>query len=263
MCISCYNILYTGGSPPTENFQTKLSNSSLEVALTFSKKEDIDQAFIKLSTTIKDMIKRIIFGTIKDACVVTVTSPRNCMDRRNARKIEATRTFEELFLTLSKAHYWNFLDLRIMEAMATASMISAAQQSVENFKKTYMYYCMKLCEVLPDFVPVIPLKLGHTTIEEALDKDPKQLTIEELHKHRFFLEDKIFEIGPNTLAHYTIYCGSLKITWQVHVDHVYKAYSSINNKRCQLSLHAITHLSIPEVEDWTNLPVLWCGQTMQ
>jgi len=55
--------------------------------------------------------------------------------------------------------------------------------------------------VLRSYVPVIPFKLGFTTIETVLDKDLRQLTIEEWNKTRFFLEDEILEIGANTLVH--------------------------------------------------------------
>ena len=49
-------------------------------------------------------------------------------------------------------------------------------------------------------------------------------------------------------------------TWQIHVDHVYQAYSSLNKKLSQLSSQAITHFSVPEAEEWEGLPILWCGQ---
>jgi len=72
---------------------------------------------------------------------------------------------------------------------------------------------MKLSEVVPDFVPVILLKPGHATIEDTLNKDPKQFTIFEFHKHSFFLETALLETGTDTLAYYKIRVGLVIITW--------------------------------------------------
>ena len=49
---------------------------------------------------------------------------------------------------------------------------------------------MTLKEAAPYF-PIIKVKPGYTTMHEDLDKDPSQMTISELHKHRFYLETEI------------------------------------------------------------------------
>ena len=50
--------------------------------------------------------------------------------------IEKVKTFDDLFFTLTKNNHWNFLNTRMMEAMVTASMVLAAQKSLENLKNT-------------------------------------------------------------------------------------------------------------------------------
>ena len=59
----------------------------------------------------------------------------------------------------------------MMEAMATASLIPAAQQSVENFKRTF--FGMTLAEAAVYF-PITQMKSSHTAVTEELDKDPMQ-----------------------------------------------------------------------------------------
>ena len=238
--------------------QSEQPQSSSQVALTFSPDQDIDYAFTKLSATIKRMIKSTTFSELRGACLEKANSPKSCMSSNVVHKIEEAKTFDDLCTTLAKSHYWNFLDTRMMEAMADASMITAAHESLENFKNTF--FGMKLSEVVPKFVPVIPLKPGHTTMEETLDKDPKQLTIFELHKHRFYLETALLETGTDTLAYYKIKVGSVIITWQIHVAHVYQAYLSLNKKRSQLPSYGITSLSIPIMNMWEGLLFLWRGQ---
>jgi len=54
--------------------------------------------------------------------------------------------------------------------------------------------------------------------------------------------------------------GSVAIVWQIHVDHVYQAYSRLKKLHHQLSLQAIHSMSIPEMERWVGLPFLFRGQ---
>ena len=59
---------------------------------------------------------------------------------------------------LADTTYWNFLDIRITKTMATASMIPAAQETIENFKKTFFNMTFK--EAAPYF-PIIDVKPNH------------------------------------------------------------------------------------------------------
>ena len=113
--------------------------------------------------------------------------------------IKAAKLFQDLCTLLADTPYWNFLDIRMMEAMATASLIPAAQQSVENFKRTF--FGMTLSEAAPYF-PIVPMKPSHTDITEILAKDPSKMTIFELHKHRFYLETELLQTGPDTCTNY-------------------------------------------------------------
>ena len=119
---------------------------------------------------------------------------------------------------------------------------------------------MKLDEVVPHYVPVIPLKPNHTILSEVLDKNPRQLTIAELHQHHFYLETEVLETGRGSLSYYKIMVGSVIIEWQIHVDHVNQVHSLLNKKRASLSLEGISQLVIPNATKWEDLPVMWIGQ---
>ena len=194
---------------------------------------------------------------MQGACVETASSPKTLMPTEIISEIKATETFHGLCIMLAETPYWNFLDTRMLEAMATASMIPAAQESVGNYKKTF--FNMKLSEVKP-YIPVLRLKEGYTEVEDILDKDPKEFTIWELHKHRFYLETELFKTGRGTLRYYRIILGSVTIVWQIHVDDVYQAYLSL--KDSQLPSH-IVDLRIPQIQHWVGIPALWRGQSMK
>ena len=241
-------------SSKTNAKEPQPSTSSV-VALTFSPDQDIDFAFIRLSAEIKRMIENC--NTLQVACIEKASSPKSLMSMEIISKIKAVETFKALCSMLADTTYWNFLDTRMMEAMVTVSMIPAAQQMMENFKR--VYFKMKLSDVVP-YIPVIPLKLGYTKIQEVIDKDPRNFTIEELHKHRFYLETELFKTGNNTIQCYKIMIGSVAIVWLIHVNDVYQAYTSLKN---QTPSPAIVYLTIPRVQEWIGIPNLWRGQNIE
>ena len=111
--------------------------------------------------------------------------------------------------------------------------------------------------------PIIPLKSAHTAMTEQLDKDPSKMTIFELHKHRFYLETELLQTGQDTITICRIVIGSVTITWQIHVDHVYKAYCSLKKKQSQLPPQGIMALSVDEAEEYEGLPFVWRGQEIK
>ena len=210
--------------------------------VTFTQDEPIDDAFTKLSAYITDLIQYANFPSLQRACIEKAKSPKMLLKSNKVIPvIKEAQSFQMLCTMLADSSYWNFLDIRMMEAMATASMIPAARETIENFKKTF--YSMTLKAAAPYF-PVVPLKSGYTTMHEHLDRDPSQMTIGELHKHRFYLETEIIETGPDTCTICSIKIGSVTIVWQIHIDDVYQAYVSIKGKNSQLKLQAIRYISI-------------------
>ena len=117
--------------------------------------------------------------------------------------------------------------------------------------------------MIPHYVPVLPLIPNHTILKEVLDKNPRQLTIAELHEHCFYLETELLETGIGTLSYYKIMVGSVIIQWQIHVDHVYQVHLLLKRKKVMLSSQAISQFSIPNVMKWIGLPVVWIGQEVE
>ena len=232
-----------------------------QAVLTFSPDEDIDCAFSRLSAGVKMIIKNANFNVMQEACIEKARSPSNLVSNNLISNLVKVKTFNDLCLTLSNSAYWNFLDTRMMEAMVTASMVPAAQKSLENFKKTH--FGKKLDKVIPRFVPVIPLKQNHTILDEVLDKDPRQLTIAELHKHHFYLETEVLKAGEGTLSYYKIMLGSVTIEWQIHVDFAYQVHLLLQKNKAILSSKGISYLSLQQSIKWNDLPVVWIGQELE
>ena len=197
----------------------------IPVPLKFSQDEDIDYAFTKLSAAVTEMIQYSNFYRLQRACIEKARTPK--MLHKSSEiipVIKEANSFERLCSMLADTTYWNFLAIKMMEAMATASRIPAAQETIENFKKTHFSITLK--KAAPYF-PVINVKPNHAELHEDLDKDPNKMTIGELHKHRFYLETEVLKIGPNTCTICRIMIGSVAIVWQIHVEYAYQVYSRL------------------------------------
>ena len=71
---------------------------------------------------------------------------------------------------------------------------------------------MTLKEAAPYF-PVVEVRPNHTELRETLDRDPSQMTIGELHEHRFYiyLETEILKTGEDSCTICKIMIGSVCI----------------------------------------------------
>ena len=77
--------------------------------------------------------------SLQRAAFETARSPYMALKSHDIIPIlKGAQSFDNLCTSLADSPYWNFLDTRILEAMAAASMIPAAQESIENFKKTFL-----------------------------------------------------------------------------------------------------------------------------
>jgi len=227
----------------------------LQLPLTFTEDEDMESAFSRLARGIIKEIAGSNFYDLQIAAIEMAKSQRLPKSHELHPLIVKAESFKKLCLMLTQSSYWNFLDTRMMEAMVTASMMPSAQQSMENFKKTY--FNMTLERVAPYFPIDIRVKPGYTAIEETINDDPKKMTVNQLHKHRFYLETELFQTGSDTCTICRIVIGSVKITWQISVQDVFQAHTLLLSKNYAQN---IIHLSIPETEIWKGLPILWRGQ---
>ena len=107
--------------------------------VTFTQDEPIDNAFTRLSAFITGLIQNANFPSLQRACIEKVKSPKMLLKSNEiVPVIKEAQSFQILCSMLADSSYWNFLDIRMMEAMAIASMIPAAQETIENFKKHFI-----------------------------------------------------------------------------------------------------------------------------
>ena len=220
--------------------------------LTFSPLEDVDYAFYNLGMFIKDVI-------IKRFIAKQITAKQF-----TAKPFEEYVVFQSFYLMITRSIFWNFLDIRLLEALALASMIPAAQKSVENYKRAF--FNKKLSEAMRDyhqyqlFISFIGQRNEYLNENVIKNYDCHQMTIGDFHKHRLYLETCLFRVGEGTFA-FTIFSvdpGSFYISWQIHIDLIHQVFCTLNDHK--KAMQSIAYFSVDELERWRGLPVLLRGQ---
>ena len=118
----------------------------IQLPLTFTKEEHMESAFSRLPIS----VVRAISTDLQLAVMDKAKSQRFPKSHELQPQIAKVTAFVKLCVMLRKSTYRSFLDTRIMEVLASASMIPAVLQSVENYEETF--FAMTLEKVASYFL---------------------------------------------------------------------------------------------------------------
>ena len=202
--------------------------------------EDVDYAFHNLSSHIEKLIAN-----------------------RSATAIARDPYMYVFIFFCTRSIFWNFLDIRMVEAIALASMIPAAQESVENYKRAF--FNKKLSEIMKDyqyspFIKFIGERNDYLHENDINNYNSHQMTIGDFHKHRLYLETGLFRVGAGTFALSRLSInadGSVSISWQIHIDLVHQVLCTLHDHK--KTVQNTAQFSVDELERWKNIPVLLRG----
>ena len=200
--------------------------------------------------------KNVKFNNLRRACFQEINALGSTLPKSLEGKIEPTKSLNELLDVLAQSPYWNWLDTRLLQALVSASGSPEAEKWLESFKE--IFYAKKITEVIP-YISIKPFKES-TKIIEILGKDPKDVTISDLQKHKYKLEYEVLGIDEGDLVLNCIRIGSVEVTWQLPLELVYQAYTSMMRKHDELSSLAIKSLVCKEADQIADLPILLRGQ---
>ena len=130
-------LLYTG-SIKTAKPQS-IQPLPMPVAVKFSENQNIANAFTKLSAVVTDIIQHTNFSRLQRSCIERARTPEMLHKSNEIIPfVKEADTFDRLCSMLADTTYWNFLDIRMMEAMATASMIPVPKRQLKTLRKHFI-----------------------------------------------------------------------------------------------------------------------------
>ena len=182
----------------------------------FGAYKDVSNAFAELFTICQRATKLSTeeFKTIRNSCVARASEPLRGLIKR-------APDYHCLFEILADNNkYCNWMDVRFLKVIAIACGNKQLQSLIENY--TDVIYSKPLCEVwnsIPHYTTVRD-KYYSKLKATFSDKDPDNMTVEELMKNKPQLAKKIAMLIA------VIQWESLLVTWLIPTDEVYQAYLS-------------------------------------
>ena len=219
---------------------------------------EIHRAYQKLTGEIADILATKNFKKLRRACFQEICSPTSTLPESLLQDIKPTNNLDDMLDTLALSPYWNWVDTRLLQALVSASRSAEAALKLEKFKKNH--YVHKVSEVLPSVI--VRPTTDKIIFTEKFNKDPKELTLLDLMKHKQKLE-YVMDIGKNKIILSGIRTGCVELTWQVPSDLAHQAYTSMKKNQDMLSSLAIESLVCKEADRFAGLPLLWRGQEVR
>ena len=190
---------------------------------------------------------------LQRACIREIKALGSNLPKKLIPQIEVASSVNGLLDTLTKSEHWNWFDTRLLTAVTEASRSPEAIKSLENYKA--MYYSRKISDLNLCKYRITPFK-NFVPLVEKYKKDPSKLTILDLQKHQYEIEELLEE----RIVLIEIKTGCVELTWQIPQELVYRAYTSMKRKHDELSSLAVKSLVCEEADELAGLPILWRGQ---
>ena len=216
MYVRMYVCMYTYTLYVCINLGLRISTANHnDETLDFAKFEDVSLAFSALFSSMQKEVKRYKdFVVIKTACVARA-------NQKLSKEIKKTQDIDSLFqLFADNKMHCNWLNVRFLEVIATASGNSKLINLIHNYKKAI--YSKTLREVW-SYIPyhAVRTKYYSTLQIKFGGKNPDDVTVEQFKKMcEPYLIKKI------TMLIAIIEENSIRITWHVPTNTVYEAYLS-------------------------------------
>ena len=216
---------------------------------------NVRTAFIYLTFNVGKLLQNEEFYAIRRSCIEQINTPSGAqLSPELVQKIKTANNLNVLLDTLADSPYWSWIDLRLLEAMVTASDSRVAKDLLTSYQNGV--FSKKLIEVLPT-IPNREIKDAYySKIVSKIKKDLDQITVSDLLKFQTELETVIMDLKNGTCALAPIEEGCIEIHWFVPthcIDHAYKSACLKHHKFCALHLLYLQIGTHRKIHDPSNL----------
>ena len=187
--------------------------------------DSISEAFIYLTSNVSRLLQNADFYAIRRSCIEQISTPNGAqLSPDMVQKIKTTSHLNALLDTLAESPYWSWIDLRLLQAIVTASGSSIAKDFLDKYRNAI--FSKKLLEVLPS-VPNTEIRDAYySKIVSKVEKDLENIKVSDLLEFKCQLETVIMDIASGTCSLAYIKEGCIEIHWFVPthcIDHAYKS----------------------------------------
>ena len=246
------------------NMYVQLFNFSLfsvvlpSKSIDFSDCDDIIEGFMLLAAELSIILESANFSTLKRAFMMKIPGGVQLPDDLRT-KIKEARQLDRLLDALVESKYWNFADLRLINALVISSRIREAKVLIDRYKE--VFFDTKLVDILcictHTVLPPDQRKEYTCRVGTKISKKPDEITVADLAQYCTTLETVIMDINEGSCVLEHIEEGCIKIYWLIPIRCSYHAYKSALNNRHKF--HSL-HLQYLKIESY---PVIYDQFTIQ
>ena len=176
------------------------------------------------------LLRKADFYIIRRSCLEQINTPNGAqLLPKDVTAIKASKNIDELFDVLAVSAYWSWIDVRLLEAMVTASDNMNAINLIERYKNAI--FKKKLKDILPDAPGKEVKEAYYTKIVSKVDKDPNDITVEDLLRFQSQLEKVILDIKNGVCILEHLEKGCIEVHWYIPTSCVDGAYRTARVKR--------------------------------
>ncbi|XP_065910032.1 uncharacterized protein [Dysidea avara] len=222
--------------------QGNTTNVSESVEL-FNVNDRVEDMFLTLFSELSNILKtsKCDFALLRSSCI----KPDMPFARGNklptdfVNAVDATINLTELLQVLNKSPYCNWLNIRVLEKMAAASLKSEATTLIKKYKEVILSKKVSsILEEMPDLE--IPSEF-YVKVKDKWNKDFEDITVKDIAK-RWSNLLKIFDVKDLEVLLDNLIKGSIEFHWLIPLElmsHV--RYSAFRN---WYELKDVSYLSI-------------------
>ena len=212
-------------------FHSYVAESSV---INFSQFESVTEAFVTLTSKLTRLLRKADFHIIRRSCIEQINTPNGAqLPPRDVSAIKSSKNIDELLDVLASSAYWSWIDVRLLQAMVTASDNTSAIMYIKNYKSAV--FKKKLKDILPD-APSKEIKDAYyTKVVSKFNEDADDITVEDLLKLQSQLEAVIMDIKKGVCILEHLEKGCIEIFWYIPASCVDGAYRSARAKQYQFN----------------------------
>ena len=188
-------------------------------------------------------MRKADFYIIRRSCLEQINTPNGAqLLPEDVASIKASKNIDELLDVLAVSAYWSWIDVRLLEAMVAASNNTKAINLIDRYKN--VIFKKKLKDVLPDAPGKEVKEAYYTKIVSKVNKDPNDITVEDLLKFQSQLETVIMDIKNGVCILEHLEKGCIEVHWYIPTSCVDGAYRTARVKCYQFNDLHLQYLKI-------------------
>ena len=206
-----------------------LSNNAAESSEFFKEPITITNAYLTLISQINKILKDCDLPTLQAALIHQARTPDGVkLNKALEDKIEAAKSSFDLLRLIGKVPSCNWLDTRLIKALAYGSGFKSAINLLESYKS---FVCTKkLSDALPIFSTQHQIDAYVTAISAKVKMDPDKITVGNVIQYRWTLENVILDLGNQKLNIKHVRKGCLEVYYHIPIHCSFNAYKmSLHN----------------------------------